>query len=202
MDASKDPYKAALIFHDHYEGSADTEETVKQRGEYAKQFFDSEGKGQINGNSKLNSSSSPSGSGSSGGSQKPSGLTGFDIIDNAIKGLKDTELGKTLAKFSPFFSNFFNGGTSGGAGASGNWASSSTDAGIKAASEWAQSMVGKEGYGNNNDVCWRQCAACAVVHLCISLGHSGRGVGYGHQSTLGVDGAARAFCRQEKIHPL
>lgn len=74
MDASQDPYKAALIWHKEYEKSDDTESQAARRGTYAKDFFDTEGKGQVDGNSTIGG---PSSGGSNGGSSGGGGLFGY-----------------------------------------------------------------------------------------------------------------------------
>ena len=45
MDASKDPGKAALIFHSDFERSADTPEQAKRRADYAQVIFKNQGRG-------------------------------------------------------------------------------------------------------------------------------------------------------------
>ena len=66
MDASGDPAKAALLFHDQYEVSADDAEKKQRRADFAQQFFNSQGQGIVDGSSNISSGSSGS-SGNSGG---------------------------------------------------------------------------------------------------------------------------------------
>jgi hypothetical protein len=96
----------------------------------------------------LSTSTGSSSTNTSGSNSK--GFTGIGAIDDALKNaLANSPIGQFLVSNSPFFASIMSGGSSGGAGASGSFQSSSSDAGIKQASAWAQYMVGKEGYGNN-----------------------------------------------------
>lgn len=122
------PYDAALLFHKEFERSADTGEMAKRRGEYANQIAQSEGKGET-----FNGSYSGS---SSGGKKKHTGLFGaFDAISDVFSTIlngDDSDSGSTPG--------MTNGGAAGG---------HSSDPGIKNATEWANSMTGQQGFGNN-----------------------------------------------------
>ena len=150
MDETKDPYKAALVWHSDYERSADSESMAARRGEYAKKFFETEGKGQVDGDSNLSGESSnddsKNDSGDSGGGK------GFwsQLFAAFNKALKNSPAGKLILDF--FGDDFSFGGDGGGGGGNGksdDGGGGSTDAGIKKASEWAKSMVGQTGYGGN-----------------------------------------------------
>ena len=130
MDKASGPAEAAKIFHDVFEGSADAPDKIQLRGQRAEEIFKSEGKGEaFNGSYKV--------SGSSGGNspaKKDGGLFGtLSEIATIFQNI-----------FNPFSSNDSSGGSSGG-----SFSSQSSDANIRKASEWANSMVGKTGYGNN-----------------------------------------------------
>ena len=130
MDKASGPAEAAKIFHDVFEGSADAPDKIQLRGQKAEEIFKSEGKGEaFNGSYKV--------SGSSGGNspaKKDGGLFGtLSEIATIFQNI-----------FNPFSSNDSSGGSSGG-----SFSSQSSDANIRRASEWANSMVGKTGYGNN-----------------------------------------------------
>ena len=131
MDKASGPAEAAKIFHDIYEGSADAPDKIQLRGQRAEEIFKSEGKGEaFNGSYKV--------TGSSGGNSPAK---------------KDGGLFGTLSEIASIFQNIFNpfgssdSGSSGSSG--GSFSSQSSDANIRKASEWANSMVGKTGYGNN-----------------------------------------------------
>ena len=123
------PYDAALLFHKEFERSNDTPKMAARRGQFAEDIAKSEGKGEtFNG--------TYSGSPSSGGpAKKYSGLFGaFERIADALGGILTGE----NSSGGPGAAN--NGGVAGG---------HSSDAGIQAASQWANSMVGQTGYGDN-----------------------------------------------------
>ena len=134
MDKASGPAEAAKIFHDIYEGSADAPDKIQLRGQRAEEIFKSEGKGEaFNGSYKV--------SGSSGGNSPAK---------------KDGGLFGTLSEIATIFQNIFNpfssndSSSSGGGSSGGSFSSQSSDANIRKASEWANSMVGKTGYGGNN----------------------------------------------------
>lgn len=122
------PYDAALLFHKEFEGSDDTEDMAKRRGNYANQIAQSEGKGE-----SFNGSYSGS-SGSSG--KKHKGLFGaFDAITDVFSAILNGDDSNDNSS----------GSSNGGVVAGGH----SSDAGIQSATAWANSMTGQEGFGNN-----------------------------------------------------
>ena len=239
MDASGDPYKAALIFHRVFERSADSDEQAARRGEYANEIFKTEGKGQAfngtnSGKSGGNQGSAPKRGGILGAldelGSKLSGLTNvfgqgkkskfgrgksisrfgkgnssdngannnssnpnnnkktqakpsskpssggllqkffggasslldkfkskLDPMKKAFKGAFDKVGNAFFGKYKDLigdwkfgFSSIFGGDNNSKKGnPNGSFQSTSSDAGIQAASAWAQSMVGQTGYGNN-----------------------------------------------------
>ena len=159
------PYDAALLFHKEFERSSDTSEMAARRGQFAEEIAKSEGKGE-----------SFNGTYSGGTATKKRGLFGkltematalSDKMKKAIApmaGAITSGAEKIFGKenitaifgdanpFSSIFSSPSGGGN--GNGGSGSFASASSDAGIRKASEYAQSRVGTEGYGNNGCTTW------------------------------------------------
>ena len=157
MDAAGSNYDAAIAFHDRYEGSADDDEMKKRRGNYAEEIAKTEGKGESFNGTYTGSGGSGSSSGGSSDKKSYSGLFGaFD-------------------QMSDFFNQFLGGDSSSKKGSS---SGSMASGDIKAASAWAESKVGQEGYGNNG------CTAFVRDYLLKANNDLGKYMSNGSQGNL------------------
>ena len=170
------PYDAAMLFHKEFERSADTSEMAARRGQYAEEIAKSEGKGEtFNG-----TYTGGSGGGGGGASKQKRGLFGKltematalsdkmkkvitpmagAITSGAEKIFGKENISAIFGDTNPFSSIFGSSNSNksgGGGGGGGSFASASSDEGIRKASEYAQSRVGTEGYGNNGCTTWCQ----------------------------------------------
>lgn len=128
---------AAYLFHKEYEISSDSREAIQKRLDWAEEAYANDG--AIAG-SNGNVSSSGVVSGGAGGAGGASGGQS-NVLMKAI-------FGDTGDKITQAYNAFF--GSSGGAGGTGGAFGGVVGGGnTKAASNWADSMVNSQGYGNN-----------------------------------------------------
>lgn len=127
---------AAYLFHKEYEISSDSREAIQQRLDWAEEAYANDG--AIAGSNGNVSSSGVIGS--AGGAGGASGGQS-NVLMKAI-------FGDTGDKITQAYNAFF--GSSGGAGGAGGAFGGVVGGGnTKAASNWADSMVNSQGYGNN-----------------------------------------------------
>ena len=158
MDATNDPDKAAIIFHDRFERSADTPDKKARRGKYAQEFFQNQGNGVSDGSSNV-SGAAASAAGAAAGAA--AGIFGGGAIGEMLsKAFMNSPQGK---QYADVYMKFFGenpfaqaaAGAAGAAGALGGAALGSAAGGnVQAAAEYAEQQVGRQGYGNNGCTTW------------------------------------------------
>ena len=166
---SMSPYDAALLFHEEYEASADSPQQAARRGDYANQIAQSEGRGETfngtrtgGGNTRKTKKRGLFGkltqmaTALSDKMKKAIAPMAGAITSGASKIFGNDKISAIFGDTNPFSSIFSSpkGDNSSSGGGGGSFASSSSDEGIRKASEYAQSRVGTEGYGNNGCTTW------------------------------------------------
>lgn len=128
---------AAYLFHKEYEISSDSREAIQQRLDWAEEAYANDG-------AIAGSNGNVSSSGVVGGIAGVAGGAGGGQSNVLMKAI----FGDTGDKITQAYNAFF--GSSGGAGGAGGAFGGVVGGGnTKAASNWADSMVNSQGYGNN-----------------------------------------------------
>lgn len=137
LNACKTPSEAAILFHRIFEVSADTPQQEQRRADYAEQIYTAKGVGVSGKLVTRNNFNGPT-------STSESAMNGFIGF-----------LAKKASKLTSIYNKIF-GGDILGTSSSGSsdysptqYNSKSNDPAIKKATEWANSIQGQQGYGNN-----------------------------------------------------